>query len=88
MIQLQLLFCFIVSREQLTCKKNGGLTQITLIVTWCIYYEKIYYYELVTGMEKDIHASHKGQGAATNREKGQGVTRTRAGAATIVQLMF
>ena len=42
---------------------------------------KIYYYELVTGMEKDIHASHKGQGAATNREKGQGVTRTRAGAA-------
>jgi hypothetical protein len=30
-------------------------------------------------MEKDIHASHKGQGAATNREKGQGVTRTRAG---------
>ena len=32
-------------------------------------------------MEKDIHASHKGQGATTNREKGQGVTRTRAGAA-------
>ena len=32
-------------------------------------------------MEKDIHASHKEQGAATNREKGQGVTRTRAGAA-------
>jgi hypothetical protein len=31
----------------------------------------MYYYELVTGMEKDIHASHKGQGAATNREKGQ-----------------
>ena len=31
--------------------------------------------------EKDIHVSHKGQGAATNREKGQGVTRTRAGAA-------
>ena len=30
--------------------------------------------------EKDIHVSHKGQGAATNREKGQGVTRTRAGA--------
>jgi hypothetical protein len=29
-------------------------------------------------MEKDIHVSHKGQGAATNREKGQGVTRTRA----------
>ena len=28
--------------------------------------------------EKDIHVSHKGQGAATNREKGQGVTRTRA----------
>jgi hypothetical protein len=24
--------------------------------------------------EKDIHISHKGQGAATNREKGQGVT--------------
>jgi hypothetical protein len=42
---------------------------------------KIYHYELVTGMEKDIHASHKGQGAATNREKGQGITRTRAGAA-------
>jgi hypothetical protein len=42
---------------------------------------KIYYYELVTGMEKDIHVSHKGQGAATNREKGQGVTQTRAGAA-------
>ena len=32
-------------------------------------------------MEKDIHVSHKGQGAATNREKGQGVTRTKAGAA-------
>jgi hypothetical protein len=32
-------------------------------------------------MEKDIHVSHKGQGAATNREKGQAVTRTRAGAA-------
>ena len=32
-------------------------------------------------MEKDIHASHKGQGAATNREKGQGVTRTTAGTA-------
>jgi hypothetical protein len=32
-------------------------------------------------MEKDIHVSQKGQGAATNREKGQGVTRTRAGAA-------
>jgi hypothetical protein len=31
--------------------------------------------------EKDIHISHKGQDAATNREKGQGVTRTRAGAA-------
>jgi hypothetical protein len=31
--------------------------------------------------EKDIHVSHKGQGAATHREKGQGVTRTRAGAA-------
>jgi hypothetical protein len=31
--------------------------------------------------EKDIHISHKGQGAATNTEKGQGVTRTRAGAA-------
>jgi hypothetical protein len=29
-------------------------------------------------MEKDIHISHKGQGAATNREKGQGVSRTRA----------
>jgi hypothetical protein len=35
---------------------------------------KIYHYELVTGIEKDIHVSHKGQGAATNREKGQGVT--------------
>ena len=32
-------------------------------------------------MEKDIHVSHKGQGAATDREKGQGVTRTRVGAA-------
>ena len=32
-------------------------------------------------MEKDIHVSQKGQGAATNTEKGQGVTRTRAGAA-------
>jgi hypothetical protein len=42
---------------------------------------KIYYYELVTGKEKDIHVSHKGQGVATNREKGQGVTRTRVGAA-------
>ena len=31
-------------------------------------------------MEKDIHVSHKGQGTATNREKGQGVNRTRAGA--------
>ena len=31
--------------------------------------------------EKDIHVSYKGQGAATNREKGQGVTRTRVGAA-------
>ena len=31
--------------------------------------------------EKDIHVSHKGQGAATNKEKGQGVTRTRAGTA-------
>jgi cytochrome bd-type quinol oxidase subunit 1 len=41
---------------------------------------KIYYYELVTGKEKDIHVSHKGQGVATNREKGQGVTRTRVGA--------
>jgi hypothetical protein len=30
--------------------------------------------------EKDIHVSHKGQGA-TNREKLQGITRTRAGAA-------
>jgi hypothetical protein len=38
---------------------------------------KIYYYELVTGMEKDIHVSHKGQGTATNREKGQGITQTR-----------
>jgi hypothetical protein len=41
----------------------------------------MYYYELVTGIEKDIHVSHKGQGTATNREKGQAVTRTRAGAA-------
>jgi len=31
--------------------------------------------------EKDIHVSYKGQGAATNREKGQGVTWTRAAAA-------
>ena len=31
--------------------------------------------------EKDIHVSYKGQGAATNREKGEGVTRTRAGTA-------
>ena len=30
-------------------------------------------------MEKDTHVSQKGQGAAKNREKGQGVTRTRAG---------
>ena len=30
--------------------------------------------------EKDIHVRHKGQSAATNREKGQGVTWTRAGA--------
>ena len=28
---------------------------------------KIYYYELATGIEKDIHVSHKGKGAATNR---------------------
>ena len=33
--------------------------------------------------KKDIHVSHKGQGAATNRQKGQGVTRTRAGAAAV-----
>jgi hypothetical protein len=32
---------------------------------------KINFCELVTGMEKDIHVSHKGQGTATNREKGQ-----------------
>ena len=31
--------------------------------------------------EKDIHVSHKGQGAATNREQGKGVSRTRAGIA-------
>ena len=31
--------------------------------------------------EDDIHVSHKGQGAVANIEKGQGVTRTRAGAA-------
>ena len=31
--------------------------------------------------EKDIHVSHKGQSAATHREKGQGVTRTRVGTA-------
>ena len=41
---------------------------------------KIYYYELVTGMEKDMQVSHKVQGTATNREKGQGITRTRVGA--------
>jgi hypothetical protein len=34
--------------------------------------------------EKDIHVSHKGQGAATNREKGQGVTRTR----TVLEINF
>ena len=28
-------------------------------------------------MEKDIHVSHKEQGTATNREKGQGITQTR-----------
>jgi hypothetical protein len=27
--------------------------------------------------EKDIHVSYKGQGTATIREKGQGVTRSR-----------
>ena len=43
--------------------------------------KKIYYYELATGMEKEIHVSHKRQGTATNREKGQGVTWTRADAA-------
>jgi hypothetical protein len=32
---------------------------------------------LATGMEKDIHVSHKGQGAATNREKGQGAATNR-----------
>jgi hypothetical protein len=42
-------------------------------------YEKIYYYELVTGMEKDIHASHKGQGAATNREKGRALRPVKTG---------
>jgi hypothetical protein len=31
--------------------------------------------------KKDIHDSQKGQGAATNIEKGQGTTRKRAGAA-------
>jgi hypothetical protein len=41
----------------------------------------MYYYELVTGMEKDMQVSHKVQGTATNREKGQGITRTRVGAA-------
>jgi hypothetical protein len=39
-------------------------------------------------MEKDIHVSHKGQGAATNREKGQAVTRTRAGAAPCTNGIF
>ena len=33
------------------------------------------------GYQKDIHVSHKGQGTATNREKRQGVIRTRAGTA-------
>jgi hypothetical protein len=37
--------------------------------------------------EKDIHVSHKGQSAATNREKGQGVTRTRAGVNCYLMLM-
>ena len=40
---------------------------------------KIYYYELVTGMEKDIHISHKGQGAVTNREKGQALHPVKTG---------
>jgi hypothetical protein len=35
---------------------------------------------LVCVYEKDIHVSHKGQGAATDREKGQGVTRIWEGA--------
>ena len=38
--------------------------------------------------EKDIHVSHKGKGAATNREKGQGVTRTRAGAAPCKKIEY
>jgi hypothetical protein len=29
--------------------------------------------------KKDIHVSQKGQGAATNIEKGQGVTREKGG---------
>jgi hypothetical protein len=32
-------------------------------------------------VHEESEDTHKGQGAATNREKGQGVTRTRAGAA-------
>jgi hypothetical protein len=38
--------------------------------------------------EKDIHVSYKGQGAATNREKGQGLTRTRAGAAPCKNILY
>ena len=36
--------------------------------------------------EEDIQVSHKGQGAVTNREKGQGVTWTRAGVAPLTSL--
>ena len=43
---------------------------------------KIYYYELVTGMEKDIHVVTKGRALLQIEKKRQGVTRTRAGAAS------
>jgi hypothetical protein len=38
--------------------------------------------------EKDIHISHKGQDTATIREKGQGITRTRAIAAPCKNGLF
>jgi hypothetical protein len=38
--------------------------------------------------EKNIHVSYKEQGAATNREKGQGVTRTKAGAAPCKNILY
>jgi hypothetical protein len=38
-----------------------------------------YIYNIVTGMEKDIHVSHKVQGAATNREKGRALRPVKTG---------